>query len=93
MEDNKRPSLANSDILYINRLTNRVYKDGDILETYVKKAKKALPRETIFDIFARILTRCGEERKCLWHLMFDKEEYTKNGLAKALNVVPSPTLS
>ena len=85
MEDNKRPSLANSDILYVNRLTNKVYKDGDILETYVKKSKKALPRETIFDIFARILTRCGEERKVLWHLMFDKEEYNKNSLAKALS--------
>lgn len=84
MEDRNKSSLANSDILYVNRLTNTLYRDGEILETNVKRSKKNTPRETIFDIFARILTRSGEDRKVLWHLMFDKEEYTKIRLAARL---------
>jgi len=84
MCNNNKKTLNQSDILYVNRLTNVVYQDGEILETNVHKSKKATHIETIFDIFARILTRCGEERKILWHIIFDKEEYNKIKLADML---------
>ena len=87
MEDNKNKSINNADILYVNRLTNTVYVDGDILETNINKSKKELPRDTIFDIFARIITKNGEQRKALYHLLFDKEEYNKSTLCKKLSML------
>lgn len=72
------------DIIYVNRLANVVYKDGEILETFINKAKKDTPRDAIFDIFARIITRNSEQRKVLYHLIFDKEEYTANALSNKL---------
>ena len=52
--------IKNSDILYINRLTNTIYKDGDILESSIKKDKKDTQRDIVFDIFARILVKSSE---------------------------------
>ena len=73
------------DIMYVNRLSNVVYKDGEILETFIAKAKKDTPRDAIFDVFARVIAKNGEQRKVLYHLMFDKEEYTTNSLSKKLS--------
>lgn len=84
--DNKK-ALRASDILYVNRLTNVVYQDGEILETTYRKAKKDTLTEAIFDVFARMLTRSGDERKVLYHLIFDKAEYTKNSLSKHLSAI------
>lgn len=80
-------NLNKADIIYVNRLLNIVYKDGDILETTIAKIKKETPRETIFDIFARILTKSSEQRKVLYHLIFDKEDYTRPALCKRLNLL------
>lgn len=77
----------NPDIIYVNRLTNVCYRDGDILETSYTKTKKDTPRDIIFDIFARILTKNGEQRKVLYHLIFDKEEYNRNNLCKKLSTL------
>ena len=33
-------NLNKADIIYVNRLLNIVYKDGDILETTIAKIKK-----------------------------------------------------
>lgn len=87
MEDNKTKRINNADILYVNRLTNNVYVDGEILETTIGKSKKDLPKDTIFDIFARIITKNGEQRKILYHLLFDKEEYNKSTLCKRLSML------
>ena len=84
--DNKK-ALGASDILYVNKLTNVVYQDGEILETTYRKAKKDTLTEAIFDVFARMLTRSGDERKVLYHLIFDKAEYTKNSLSKHLSAI------
>lgn len=84
--DNKKALVA-SDILYVNRLTNVVYQDGEILETTYRKAKKDTPTEAIFDLFARMLARSGDERRVLYHLIFDKVEYTKNSLSKHLSAL------
>lgn len=73
------------DIIYVNRLSNIVYKDGQILETTINKGKKDTARDAVFDIFARVLTKNGEQRKILYHLMFDKEEYTANSLCNKLS--------
>lgn len=80
-------NLANSDILYVNRLTNVVYKDGDILETTINRSTKDTAKETIFDIFARLLAKNVEQRKVLYHIMFDKEEYTRAKLCKKLSLL------
>ena len=48
MCNNNKKTLNQSDILYVNRLTNVVYQDGEILETNVNKSKKATHIETIF---------------------------------------------
>lgn len=87
MNDNNKKTLNEADILYVNRLTNTVYIDGEVLETSVKEPKKNLHIETIFDIFARILTKSGEERKVLYHTIFDKAEYNKNTLSKHLSAL------
>lgn len=77
--------IKNSDILYVNRLTNIIYQDGEILETSIKKDKKDSQRDTIFDIYARMLVKNSEQRKVLYHLIFDKEEYTRNKLCIKLS--------
>lgn len=79
--------LNKADILYVNKLSNIVYTDGDILETSINKSKKDTMRDTIFDIFARILTKNSEQRKVLFHIIFDKEEYNRNSLCKKLNML------
>ena len=76
--------MGNSDILYVNRLSNTVYKDGEILETVYAAKKTDTIKDTIFEIFSRILTRNGEQRKVLYHLMYDVAEYNKNSLSKHL---------
>ena len=76
--------MGNSDILYVNRLSNTVYKDGEILETVYAAKKTDTIKDTIFEIFSRILTRNGEQRKVLYHLMYDIAEYNKNSLSKHL---------
>lgn len=82
-----KDSLSNKDILYVNRLLNIVYSDGEILETNISRIKKETPRETIFDIFARILTKNSEQRKVLYHITFDKEDYTRISLCKRLSLL------
>ena len=77
--------IKNSDILYVNKLTNVIYQDGEILETSVKKDKKETQRDTIFDIYARMLVKSSEQRKVLYHIIFDKEEYTRNKLCIKLS--------
>ena len=77
--------IKNSDILYINRLTNTIYKDGDILESSIKKDKKDTQRYIVFDIFARILVKSSEQRKVLYHVIFDKQEYTRKTLSTRLS--------
>ena len=77
--------IKNSDILYVNKLTNIVYKDGDILETSIKRDKKDTQRDIVFDVYARMLVRNSEQRKVLYHLMFDKEDYTRNKLCVKLS--------
>lgn len=76
--------MSNNDILYVNRLSNIVYKDGEILETIYAPKKNDTIKETIFEIFSRLLTRNGEQRKVLYHLMYDIAEYNKNSLSKHL---------
>lgn len=76
--------MSNNDILYVNRLSNTVYKDGEILETIYAPKKNDTIKETIFEIFSRLLTRNGEQRKVLYHLMYDIAEYNKNSLSKHL---------
>lgn len=76
--------MSNNDILYVNRLSNTVYKDGEILETIYTPKKNDTIKETIFEIFSRLLTRNGEQRKVLYHLMYDIAEYNKNSLSKHL---------
>lgn len=82
-----KDSLSNKDILYVNRLLNIVYSDGEILETNISRIKKEIPKETIFDIFARILTKNSEQRKVLYHITFDKEDYTRISLCKRLSLL------
>lgn len=82
-----KDSLSNKDILYVNRLLNIVYSDGEILETNISRIKKETPKETIFDIFARILTKNSEQRKVLYHITFDKEDYTRISLCKRLSLL------
>ena len=77
--------IKNSDILYINRLTNTIYKDGDILESSIKKDKKDTQIDIVFDIFARILVKSSEQRKVLYHVIFDKREYTRKTLSTKLS--------
>ena len=77
--------IKNSDILYINRLTNTIYRDGDILESSIKKDKKDTQRDIVFDIFARILVKSSEQRKVLYHVIFDKQEYTRKTLSTRLS--------
>ena len=79
--------IKNSDILYINRLTNTIYKDGEILESSIKKDKKQTQQDTIFDIFAKILVHNFEQRKVLYHVIFDKEEYTRKALSNKLSIL------
>lgn len=76
--------MSNNDILYVNRLSNTVYKDGEILETIYAPKKNDTIKETMFEIFSRLLTRNGEQRKVLYHLMYDIAEYNKNSLSKHL---------
>ena len=71
------------DIIYVNKLRNIVYKDGEILETDVKKSDDNI-EDTIFDIFSRLLIKNGEQRKAFYHVVFDKKEYTKSTLSKHL---------
>ena len=71
------------DIIYVNKLRNIVYKDGEILETDVKKSNDNI-EDTIFDIFSRLLIKNGEQRKAFYHVVFDKKEYTKSTLSKHL---------
>ena len=71
------------DIIYVNKLRNIVYKDGEILETDVKKSDDNV-EDTIFDIFSRLLIKNGEQRKAFYHVVFDKKEYTKSTLSKHL---------
>ena len=78
MKDN----VKTPDIIYANRLTNVVLKDGELLETIIKQGKNDLPIDTIFDIFARILAKNAEQRKILYHIIFDKAEYNRNTLSK-----------
>ena len=77
--------IKNSDILYINRLTNTIYKDGEILESSIRKDKKDTQRDIVFDIFARILVKSSEQRKVLYHIIFDKQEYTRKTLSTKLS--------
>lgn len=83
--DDMTNNIRNSDILYVNKLTNVIYQDGEILETSVKKDKKDTQRDTIFDIYARMLVKSSEQRKVLYHIIFDKEEYTRNKLSIKLS--------
>lgn len=76
--------MSNNDILYVNRLSNTVYKDGEILETIYTPKKNDTIKETIFEIFSRLLTRNGEQRRVLYHLMYDVAEYNKNSLSRHL---------
>ena len=71
------------DIIYVNKFRNIVYKDGEILETDVKKSDDNV-EDTIFDIFSRLLIKNGEQRKAFYHVVFDKKEYTKSTLSKHL---------
>lgn len=79
------PNQKQSDVLFINRLTNIVYRDGEILETIINKRKNDTIKDVIFDIFARVITRNGEERKVLYHIIFDKEDYTNKKLTERLS--------
>ena len=79
------PNQKQSDVLFINRLTNVVYRDGEILETIINKKKNDTIKDVIFDIFARVITRNGEERKVLYHIIFDKEDYTNKKLTERLS--------
>lgn len=79
--------MKTPDIIYANKLTNVILKDGEILETVIKRNKKDLPNETIFDIFARIITKNGEQRKVLFHVIFDKEEYNRYSLSKKCSLL------
>lgn len=72
------------DIIYVNRLRDIVYRDGEILETDIKKSDDDTIEDTIFDIFSRLLIKSGEQRKAFYHIIFDKKEYTKNTLSKHL---------
>lgn len=80
-------SVKSCDILYYNRLTNVVYKDGEILETNISHSNKDTRRDTIFDLFVRILVKNSEQRKILYHVMFDKESYTRAKLCKKLSLL------
>lgn len=82
-----RNDIHNANILYVNRFENKVLVDGEILETHVAKSKKDSPRDTIFDIFARILVKNKEQRKVLYHVMFDKEDYTNKKLCDKLQLL------
>lgn len=72
------------DIIYVNRLRDIVYRDGEILETDIKKSDDDTIEDTIFDIFSRLLIKNGEQRKAFYHIIFDKKEYSKNTLSKHL---------
>lgn len=79
------PNPTQSNVIFVNRLTNIVYKDGEILETIINKKKDSTPKDVIFDIFARVITRNGDERKVLYHVIFDKEDYTNKTLTEKLS--------
>lgn len=86
METKDKTGIGYADILYVNKLTNTCYKNGEILETNIvlnKKDKTA--KEAIFDIFARMLTKNGEQRKVLYHIMFDAYLYNSSTLSTKLS--------
>ena len=77
--------VMSNEILYVNKLRDVFYKDGEILETDINRPKDITMQNLIFDVFARILVKNAEQRKALYHLMFDKVAYNRNSICKKLS--------
>lgn len=76
--------MANN-ILYVNKYTNTCYNEEQILETNIKSAKDKTTVDTIFELYARLLTRSEEQRLVFYHLTFDKDAYSVSKLIKVLS--------
>lgn len=77
-------NVANDKILYVNRYTNIVYNENDLLELDIKKKSKELISEAVFNLYAKVLLNNHEQRIIFYHLTYDKEEYTIAKLCKFL---------
>lgn len=77
-------NVANDKILYVNRYTNIVYNENDLLELDIKKKSKELISEAVFNLYAKVLLNNYEQRVIFYHLTYDKEEYTIVKLCKFL---------
>ena len=77
-------NFANDKILYVNRYTNIVYNENDLLELDIKKKSKELISEAVFNLYAKVLLNNHEQRLIFYHLTYDKEEYTIVKLCKFL---------
>lgn len=77
-------NIANDKILYVNRYTNVMYNENDLLELNIKKKSSELTSEAVFNLYAKILLKNYEQRLVFYHLTYDKEAYTINKLCKFL---------
>jgi hypothetical protein len=77
-------NVANDKILYVNRYTNVIYNENDLLELDVKKKSKEVISEVVFNLYSKVLLNSYEQRLVFYHLTYDKEEYTITKLCKFL---------
>lgn len=77
-------SIADDKILYVNRYTNIVYNENDLLELNIKKNSQKLISEEVFNLYSKVLLNNYEQRLVFYHLTYDKEAYTINKLCKFL---------
>lgn len=75
----------NKDILYVNSLTNVCYNASEILELNIRRGGDETVPELIFNLYAKILTKCNEQKLVLYHLTYDKVAYTVAKLIKVLS--------
>lgn len=76
---------SSNNILYVNRYTNVCYKENEILELNVQSGHDELVKDTIFNLYVRLLTKSGEQRLIFRYLLDHKEEYSIAKLIKVLS--------
>lgn len=77
--------IANANILYVNRLTNQCYVDGEILELTRHTKPNESIKDTVFDLFAKYLTRCEEQKEVYHYLMYEQNTISVPNLCKILS--------
>lgn len=77
-------SIADSKILYLNRYLNVCYSDGEILELTKIKGKDDTVKDVIFELFAKVLTRCSEQRQVYKYLVYTQNEANVSAICNTL---------